>query len=66
MLYYAEVGNADRISEGGGKASEHEDIRQVEMALPELWQALEKNEFADAKTLVAVQWLKNKFKDRAS
>ena len=63
VLYYAEVGNADRISSGGGKASEHEDIRQVAMKLPELWQALENNTILDAKTLIAVQWLQNRLKD---
>jgi nudix-type nucleoside diphosphatase (YffH/AdpP family) len=63
VLYYAEVGNADRISAGGGKASEHEDIRQIDMPLPELWQALENNDLADAKTLIAVQWLQNRLKN---
>jgi nudix-type nucleoside diphosphatase (YffH/AdpP family) len=63
VLYYAEVGNADRISSGGGKASEHEDIRQVDLMLPELWQALENNTILDAKTLIAVQWLQNRLKD---
>ena len=62
VLYYAEVGDADRISVGGGKASEHEDIRQVDLPLPELWKALENNTILDAKTLIAVQWLKNHLK----
>jgi nudix-type nucleoside diphosphatase (YffH/AdpP family) len=62
MLYYAEVGDADRISSGGGLASEHEDIRQVDLTLAELWNALENNIILDAKTLIAVQWLKNRLK----
>ena len=62
MLYYAEVGDADRISAGGGLASEHEDIRQVDLTLAELWNALENNTIHDAKTLIAVQWLKNRLK----
>jgi nudix-type nucleoside diphosphatase (YffH/AdpP family) len=62
VLYYAEVDDADRISAGGGKASEHEDIRQVDLTLPELWSALENNTILDAKTLIAVQWLKNHLK----
>ncbi len=57
LLYYAEIGDADRISVGGGKASEHEDIRQVDVTLSELWNALENNTIHDAKTLIAVQWL---------
>ena len=64
LLYYAEVGDADRISSGGGKASEHEDIRQVELTLPELWKMLENNEITDAKTLIAVQWLRGRLKEK--
>ena len=59
-LYYAEVGNNDRLSAGGGKASEHEDIEQVELTLPELWQAMQQGQIIDAKTFIAVQWLQNK------
>jgi len=60
MLYYAELSNTDRVAAGGGKISEHEDIELVEMTLPELWQALDNGDIVDAKTLVAVQWLRNK------
>ena len=60
MLYYAEVSNADHVSAGGGKVSEHEDIELVEMSLPELWQALDNSTIVDAKTLIAVQWLRNR------
>ncbi len=60
MLYFAEVSNADRVSAGGGKVSEHEDIELVEMTLPELWQALDNGDIVDAKTLIAVQWLRNR------
>ncbi len=56
-LYYAEVGEADRVAAGGGSAAEHEDIEQVELSLPELWTALRKGNIVDAKTLIAVQWL---------
>ncbi len=60
MLYYAEVSSADRVSAGGGKVSEHEDIELVEMTLPELWRALDNGDIVDAKTLIAVQWLRNR------
>jgi nudix-type nucleoside diphosphatase (YffH/AdpP family) len=56
-LYYAEVGEADRVAAGGGSAAEHEDIEQVELSLPELWTALREGNIVDAKTLIAVQWL---------
>ena len=56
-LYYAEVGEADRVAAGGGRAAEHEDIEQVELSLPELWRALREGTIVDAKTLIAVQWL---------
>src|SRR2546421_6642335 len=49
MLYYLEVGNADRTSSGGGLASEDEDIQLVELSLPELWMALDTGELVDAK-----------------
>ena len=57
ILFYGEVGNADRVSAGGGLASEQEDIQQLELALPDLWEALERGDILDAKTLIAVQWL---------
>ncbi len=56
-LYYAEVGEADRVAAGGGSAAEHEDIEQVELSLPELWTALDEGKIVDAKTLIAAQWL---------
>jgi ADP-ribose pyrophosphatase len=57
ILFYGEVGDADRVSAGGGLASEHEDIQLVELTLPDLWRALENGDIVDAKTLVAAQWL---------
>jgi len=61
ILYYAEVENADRVSRGGGLASEDEDIQLVEFSLPEAWQALESGAIVDAKTIVALMWLRNRF-----
>ena len=62
-LYYAEVGEADRVAAGGGRAAEHEDIEQVELSLPELWTAIEEGKIMDAKTLIAVQWLQHRLAD---
>lgn len=64
VLYFAEVGNADRVSAGGGRAAEHEDIEQVELTLPELWTALQHGDIVDAKTLIAVQWLRGKLEEK--
>jgi nudix-type nucleoside diphosphatase (YffH/AdpP family) len=60
MLYYAEVGNNDRIGAGGGLTSKGEDIQIIEVALPELWSALDAGEIIDAKTIIGVMWLRRK------
>ncbi len=60
FLYYAEVMDSDRVSRGGGAEKEHEDIQIVELSLPDLWKALDSGKIMDAKTLIALLWLKNK------
>jgi len=60
FLYFAEVDEQAKVSAGGGNASEDEDISTVEFPYIELWKALANNEFFDAKTLIAVMWLKQK------
>lgn len=62
FLYYAEVGNNDRVSDGGGLAAENEDIRLVEYTKSDLSQALTTGQIQDAKTLIAVQWLQLQWK----
>jgi nudix-type nucleoside diphosphatase (YffH/AdpP family) len=57
-LFLAPYGAADRVAAGGGVASEHEDIDVVEMALAELWSAVQGGEIADLKTLALVLALK--------
>jgi len=59
-IYYAEVGNTDKIAAGGGLASEGEDIQIIEVALPELWRSLDAGEIMDAKTIIGVMWLRRK------
>ena len=66
MVYYAEVSDSDRVSQGGGKVSEHEDIELVEMTLPDLWQALDNGNIIDAKTLIAVQWFRNRMNNNTA
>lgn len=56
-LYYAEVSELGRVSKGGGKAGEHEDIRTVSLSVEEARIALSRGEVADAKTIVGLQWL---------
>jgi nudix-type nucleoside diphosphatase (YffH/AdpP family) len=56
-LYYVETSGAARVSAGGGLASEHEDIRVVSFSMEEARAALDQQRFADAKTIVALQWL---------
>jgi ADP-ribose pyrophosphatase len=56
-LYYAEVTEAGRVSDGGGLASEHEEIRIVRMSLDESRAALRAGRLADAKTIIGLQWL---------
>jgi ADP-ribose pyrophosphatase len=60
FLYYAEVDDTHKVAEGGGVVSEGEDIQILERSLPELWAELEAGELVDAKTLIALLWLRNK------
>jgi nudix-type nucleoside diphosphatase (YffH/AdpP family) len=59
-LYYAEVNGTLKVNDGGGLDSEHEDIRVIEYSLPEVWQALDTAQFHDAKTIIALMWLRGK------
>ncbi len=58
ILYYAEVTAGDKISEGGGVASEHEDIQVKEYSWPQLQALMDNGEIVDAKTIVAVMWFR--------
>ena len=51
-VYYAEVSH--RTGEGGGLAAEHEHIEMVELS----WDALVAKPLRDAKTMIAVQWVR--------
>ena len=57
-LFYAPVSPAQRTSAGGGVGSE--DIRLVEIPLHETWSRIEDGLICDAKTIIALQWLKLK------
>jgi nudix-type nucleoside diphosphatase (YffH/AdpP family) len=59
-LYYAEVGDGDKIAPGGGAAAEDEDIEILQYTLPEAWQLLDSGQINDAKTLIALMWLRSR------
>lgn len=53
-LFYAEV--SKKKSEGGGLDEDHENVKIIEFTLDEL----KEQKLADAKTIIAVQWLLTK------
>jgi len=59
-LFYAATNNAAKIEEGGGLATENEDIELVEWSKQDMQAALSNHQILDAKTLIAVQWFLNK------
>jgi nudix-type nucleoside diphosphatase (YffH/AdpP family) len=59
-LYYVETSESARVSAGGGLAAEHEDIRVVSFSGAEARAAFDDHRFADAKTIIALQWLFNR------
>jgi ADP-ribose pyrophosphatase len=60
ILFYAEVAAAGKVAPGGGLASEHEDIRTVEVPVDDLDRLVADGTIQDAKTLVGVQWLQRR------
>jgi nudix-type nucleoside diphosphatase (YffH/AdpP family) len=57
-LYLAPYTPADRVSAGGGLASEHEKIAVMEMPIDAVWELLQRQEIADMKTLTLVLLLR--------
>jgi nudix-type nucleoside diphosphatase (YffH/AdpP family) len=62
-LYYAEVSSGDRHSEGGGLATEGEDIQMIKIPVSELLDKLQKGEIIDAKSIIGIQWLVDRRKE---
>ncbi len=60
LLYYAEVRQAQKKTEGGGVQDERENIRIVPMPVNEFFDRLRNNEFEDAKLIIAAQWLRDR------
>jgi ADP-ribose pyrophosphatase len=59
FLYYAEVNNASHSGRGGGLPEEGEDIKLIEMTVPEALAAMSSRQFIDAKTIIGLMWLKD-------
>ena len=57
-LFVATYSPADRISAGGGEASEGEDIEVLELPLAEAIAMVVRGEIVDAKTIILLQWAK--------
>jgi nudix-type nucleoside diphosphatase (YffH/AdpP family) len=57
-IYYATITSETSVSGGGG--DESEDIEIVEMPPEQAFQMLDRGEWKDAKTLIALMWLRRK------
>lgn len=55
-FFAATVDIKDRITAGGGLASEHEDIEVLEIPLADAMRMVEAGEIFDAKTIILLQW----------
>jgi nudix-type nucleoside diphosphatase (YffH/AdpP family) len=55
-LFFAEVDDNSRTGEGGGLASEHEDVETVEIPVEAVRTMLERGEIRDGKTIILLQW----------
>lgn len=60
FLFGVEVELKDKIEHGGGVEEEEEDIRIIEKSLDEFWLEYEEGKIIDAKTIIALMWLKMK------
>jgi ADP-ribose pyrophosphatase len=65
FLYYTEIDDDSKIAEGGGLKEENEDIINVELSLDEALKKIENGEMADAKTIIAILWLRNHLTEKA-
>jgi len=60
FLYYAEISESEKVNDGGGLESEHEDIELVWLSAKELEQKVAEGKITDAKTMVAYYWAKER------
>jgi nudix-type nucleoside diphosphatase (YffH/AdpP family) len=59
FLYFYEVGDDDRIGEGGGIRAEGEDIEVRSVYAKDLFERLERRDIEDPKLLIGAFWLKD-------
>jgi nudix-type nucleoside diphosphatase (YffH/AdpP family) len=57
FLYYARINLNDKVSAGGGLATENEDIKVMHPTIDEALQLMNDKKITDAKTLIGLQWL---------
>ena len=62
FLYFAEVGDADRVGKGGG--IDDEDIKVLEIGLEELFERLARGLIEDAKLAIGAYWLQGRMARR--
>lgn len=55
-IYYVEVTEADRVTDGGGNPHEHEDIEILEIPLNQIRDFLEQAGLNDSKTMIGLEW----------
>ncbi|MBX2844012.1 MAG: NUDIX hydrolase [Flammeovirgaceae bacterium] len=60
LLYYTEVADKDKKSQGGGLDIENEDIKEVQYTMEELWAIFKAGKLIDAKSIIGFIWLKDK------
>jgi nudix-type nucleoside diphosphatase (YffH/AdpP family) len=63
FLYFAEVGDADRVGMGGG--IDDEDIQVLEIGLEELFEQLARGLIEDRKLAIGAYWLQNRTSPQA-
>jgi ADP-ribose pyrophosphatase len=64
FLYFAEVGAADRLADGGG--DDDEDVTVIRMTTAELMERLAAGSIDDPKLIIGAYWLKDYLQTRAS
>jgi nudix-type nucleoside diphosphatase (YffH/AdpP family) len=61
FLYYSEVsGDQAKYKKTGGLLHEGEDIKVIELSLPEAMAKIRSGEIMDAKTILGIYWLENR------
>lgn len=65
FLYFAEVGDADKIGQGGGRPAEGEDIEVQTVSPEDLFERLLSGTIDDPKLLIAAYWLKEHLRGAA-